>query len=136
MNPAVKRFARKYGPIADAISRLDIAQVDREAVADAITDAIAGNRHQADFHATTFRLIARDPLVPCCGYTLHETGEHVDCPEGVELRIAMHDKSQPDGRNVAWRERLPVGVRCVSCGAMEFSAEFQRNRLAREAVAS
>lgn len=130
MNPAIKRFDKRYGPIADVISRADIDQVDREAIAVAMGEALTG---QPDFRPDLFRLIAKDPLVACAGYTLRETGDHVACPHGRELRIAMHDRDAPDGRNIAWTPRLPEGIRCVSCGSMHFSAEYQRNVLAETA---
>lgn len=109
MNPAYKRFVNKWGAAADAVARLDIQQIIREEVADALTEAFRG---QADFIPDTFRLLASDPLCLCAG----DLGP---CPDGREIRIAMHLSDAPDGRSEAWASRKPL-VRCVSCGAGHF----------------
>lgn len=110
MNPALKRYRRRFGGAADALARLDLDQEDREAVAAALTEAFRG---QADFRPDLFQLTASDPLCPCAG----ALGE--PCPEGREIRIAMHLRSAPDGRSAAWSRRRPE-VRCVSCGSRHF----------------
>lgn len=115
--PAFKRFMRTYGPIADAVARLDIDQEDRERVAEALTQALDG---RPDFRPSTFRLLASDPLCPCAGprETANARGGFAGepCPHGREIRIAMHNTDAPDGRSFAWAQRRPT-VRCVSCGA-------------------
>jgi hypothetical protein len=114
MNPAMKRYMKRYAKVADAISALDLAQVDREAVADAVAAALEG---QPDFRPDLFRLTASDPLVPCAG----AHGE--PCPHGRVIRIAMHLSDAPDGRSKAWEPRAPYGkIRCVSCGSAQFLA--------------
>lgn len=111
-SPAMKRFNRKFQPIADAIAMCDLDQEDRELVADAVTEALTG---QTDFRPDLFRLLASDPLVPCAG----SGGE--PCPHGRVIRIAMHLSIAPQGRSQAWRQRAPYGhIRCISCGAAEF----------------
>lgn len=111
MNPSVKRFTRVYVPIADAIASADIGQCDRERVASAVADALAG---RADFARDAFALLASDPLVPCAG----PRGTDGPCPHGRVIRTAMHDRSAPDGRSPLWAQRAPYGeVRCVTCGA-------------------
>lgn len=116
MNPARKRFLRKFGRAADEIALLDIDQEVREDVAAAVTRGLDGT---ADFDPTVFRLLASDPLCECAGSTHPRTGEHVPCPNGVRIRIAMHLSTAPDGRSKAWRQRKPE-VRCVTCGAKQF----------------
>lgn len=106
MNPARKRFQREFGPIADALARVALDQSDRERVAEAVAGALEGRR---DFRRDLFVLLASDPLVPCAG-------NEGPCPNGYEIRIAMHDRTAEDGRSVAWRATPPT-VRCVSCGA-------------------
>ena len=113
MNPAVKRYVKKYGAMADAISRLDLEQTERELVASAIAAALDG---QPDFRRDTFELTASDPLVACSGY-----GD-TPCPNGREIRIGMHNSDEPLGRSAAWRPRKPT-VRCVSCGSKHFREE-------------
>jgi hypothetical protein len=118
-SPAIKRFNRKFLPIADAIACCDLAQTDRELVAEAVTDALIG---QVDFRADLFKALASDPLVPCAG----ANGE--PCPEGRVIRIAMHLSTGPNGRSAAWREHAPYGkIRCVSCGARQFIPEYERS---------
>jgi hypothetical protein len=108
--PAIKRFDKRYLPIADAIASVDLDQEDRELVALAVTEALKG---QPDFRADLFGLLASDPLVPCAGPEGSEDG----CPHGRIIRIGMHLRDGPDGRSYAWRRRAPYGViRCVSCG--------------------
>lgn len=109
-SPASKRFKRKYGAAADAVSRLDIDQEVREQVAGALAGAFAG---QPDFDAEIFRHIASDPLCACAGVP-----DFGPCPHGREIRVSMHLSSAPDGRSAAWAARKPL-VRCVSCGATE-----------------
>lgn len=109
-SPAAKRFNRKFLPIADAIAMCDLDQEDRELVADAVTESLIG---QIDFNADLFRLLASDPLVPCAG-----PGEGELCPDGRNIRIAMHLSTAPQGRALSWRRRAPYGeIRCVSCGS-------------------
>lgn len=117
--PAVKRFDKKFTPVADAIARLDIDQEVREQVARAVTEGFeqAGDR---DFKADLFELLASDPLVPCAGAL------GAPCPHGRELRIAMHYSEGPDGRSAAWARR-PGETRCVSCGAAEFVPGYAEN---------
>jgi hypothetical protein len=110
MNPAVKRFQKRYQPVADAIARLDIDQEDREQVADAITAALDAQQ-DPDFKADLFRLLASDPLVACAG-----PGDDRPCPHERWIRIGMHLRTAPDGRSAAWQRR-PPGMRCVTCGA-------------------
>lgn len=110
MNPAYKRFVKKYVGAADAVARLDIEQTDRELVADALTEAF---REQEDFIPDTFRLLASDPLCLCAG-----AGDE-PCPHGREIRVGMHLSSAEDGRSFAWAPRKPV-MRCVSCGSKHF----------------
>ena len=117
MNPALKRFNKRYLPIADAIAYLDLDQQDREAVAKAISESIqeADEAEHRDFKPDLFVLLASDPLVDCAGHH----GE--PCPHGRVIRIAMHNRDDPDGRSAAWRQHAPYGsIRCVSCGAAEF----------------
>ena len=103
---------QRFVAIADAIASVDIAQTERELVADAVTEALKGS---PDFRPDIFRLLATDPLVPCAG----AHGE--PCPEGRVIRIAMHLSTAPNGRSAAWREQAPYGqIRCISCGAKEF----------------
>lgn len=125
-----KRFCRNYQPIADAISRAEIGQVEREALAESVADAIDGIVHdtshgrpaiaknETGWSRSLFAGIARDPMVPCPGYHLDD-GSEVRCPHGREIRIAMHLSSAPDGRSAAWSPTMPE-MRCVSCGAREF----------------
>lgn len=136
-------FKKNYQPIADAIARLDIAQVDREAVAEAVADGLEAapgysgkGNPKTHWARDLFVLLASDPLVSCCGYDRHDTGEHVDCPESVEIRIGMHLSSAPDGRSAAWEPRRPEAHRCVSCGAMQFIPGYQESVLAREQEAA
>lgn len=128
MNPAEKRFLKKYGAVADAVSRLDVPQTTREEIAAKLTEAFESVGDH-DFKPSTFRLIASDPLCACVGYTHRETGELVPCPEAREIRIGMHLSSAPDGRSAAWRPEKPTAIRCVECGAMEFAPGFQESRL-------
>jgi hypothetical protein len=106
-SPAQRRFDRDYLPIADAISRADIGQVNRERVAAAVTAALTG---RPDFKADLFRHLASDPYVTCAG--------NLDgpCPHGREIRIPMHLSTAPDGRGFMWQETLPTEVRCATCG--------------------
>jgi hypothetical protein len=116
VNPAAKRFARDYEPIADAIARLDLDQEDREAVATAVADALretARARKVDHYRRDVFWLLAADPLVPCVG----ALGK--PCPHEREIRIAMHLRDAPDGRSKAWTQRRPT-VRCVPCGGEHF----------------
>lgn len=109
-----KRFIRNYQPTADAISRLDIAQVDREAVAAAVADGIDSVvKKLPGWNRDLFVGIASDPLCKCAG----ANGE--PCPHGREIRIAMHLRGAPNGRSFAWAPRKPE-MRCISCGAKEF----------------
>lgn len=136
-----KRFERNYRPIADAISRADISQIEREALAEAMADALDGiandkshgraaaARIETGWNRATFASIARDPMVDCAGYTLRATGEHVPCPEGRSMRLGWHDSSQPNGRNIMWQDRLPTGHRCISCGAREFIPGHQQEAI-------
>lgn len=111
MEPALKRFNRSYKPIADAIASVDLGQVDREAIARSVGDALEG---QPDFRHDLFVLLASDPLVPCAGHHGNP------CPHGRVIRQAMHNSSAPDGRSAIWAERAPYGrIRCVSCGAAD-----------------
>lgn len=110
MEPHLKRFYEKYGPIQDAIAKLDIDQEVREHVADALAEAIGLNRKLTDFKPELFRLLASDPLCLCAG-----DGES-ECPDQTYIRIAMHLSEAPDGRSEAWAEFKPK-VQCVSCGA-------------------
>lgn len=114
-SPAYKRHLKKYGPVAAAISRLEVPQVTREQIAHDIRAAF-DEVGDPDFrsHADTFELVASDPLVACAGY-----GDN-PCPEGREIRIAMHLSEAPDGRAKSWRATKPTGIRCVSCGSREF----------------
>lgn len=57
MNPAAKRFQKTYGPIADAVSSVDIGQTNREAVALALANALDG---RPDFRRDAFLVIASD----------------------------------------------------------------------------
>lgn len=128
MTIAEKKFKQRYEPIADVISRADIAQVDREKLATAMGDAlraIARGRGDTDFLHDAFVLIASDPLVKCAGYDDPEGAGHVDCPDDIEIRVGMHLSSAPDGRSQAWRPRLPVR-RCARCGAVQFMKLPQR----------
>lgn len=121
MNPALKRFNRRYLPAADAISSAAIDQACREVVAEAVADALDG---QPDFKRDLFALLAADPLVPCAG----SHGE--PCPDGRVLRIRSrrwHVEFDEEGRAVeSTRVRIPFdpawveNVRCVTCGAREF----------------
>jgi hypothetical protein len=108
--PAVKRFQKHYGKVADAIALLDLDQVEREHVAEAVAAALDG---APDFKRDLFVLLASDPLVRCAG-----PGDDEPCPHGRVIRIAMHLKDAPDGRSAAWAPRPPT-VRCVTCGARE-----------------
>ena len=110
MKPEMRRFDKKFRAAADAISRLDIEQEDRELIADALTAALRG---QPDFKAELFQLLASDPICYCVGV------DDQPCPDRREIRIAMHLSSAPDGRADSWRARKPI-VRCVSCGAAQF----------------
>jgi hypothetical protein len=117
MEPSVKRFYRKFVPIADAIASLDLDQEDREMVAQAVADALDGVERQTDFHQhyDLFVLLASDPLVPCAGH------HGQPCPHGRVIRQAMHNSSAPDGHSAIWAQRAPYGqIRCISCGAAEF----------------
>lgn len=112
---AVKRFNKRYLPIANAVAGLDIDQEVREAIAEEIAEAIvaAGSRDMPDFRHDLFILLASDPLVPCAG----PRGGEGSCPHGRVIRIGMHLSSAVDGRSKAWRRRAPYGkIRCVSCG--------------------
>jgi hypothetical protein len=122
--PAIKRFNRRYLPIADAIASVNIDQEAREAVAEEVAHAItaAGARDFPDFRHDTFVLLASDPLVPCAGT------RDGPCPHGRVMRIGMHLSSAPDGRSLAWEQRAPHGrIRCVSCGAAEFIPGFSES---------
>lgn len=110
MKPHVKRYQKKYGAAADAVSRLDVDQEVREQVADALTEAFDG---QPDFLPDLFRLTASDPLCACVGT------DDGPCPDGTEIRIGMHLSSAPDGRAASWKPRKPE-VRCVPCGSRHF----------------
>lgn len=110
MNPALKRFWKEYGPVADTLASADIDQVERERMAEELADKFDG---RPGFKRDLFVLVASDPLVLCAG----AGGE--PCPEGHRIRIAMHWRGAPDGRSKAWEPQAPV-VRCVSCGAREF----------------
>lgn len=105
-SPAIKRFNRDFVPLADAISRLDIGQSNRDLVAATAADALS---HLRDFKPNLFRLLASDPLVTCAGT------DDGPCPDQTEMRVAMHLGSAPDGRAQSWQEDLPV-VRCTACG--------------------
>ncbi len=111
-SPAMTRFNKRFLPIANAIAMCDLDQEDRELVADAVTEALYAEK---DFDPDLFRLLASDPLVPCAGWKGRA------CPDGRNIRIAMHLSMAHDGRSDAWRQRAPYGrIRCVSCGAKEF----------------
>jgi hypothetical protein len=110
MKPQVKRFVAQYGPIADAIARLDIHQVIREQIADALTEALRG---RPDFNADLFWHLAADPLCECAGV------DDEPCPEGHWIRVAMHLRDAPEGRAKSWRSVKP-NVRCSSCGIRQF----------------
>jgi hypothetical protein len=111
-SPALKRFRTTFQPIADAIASVDVDQEDREAVAEAVAEALDG---RPDFRRDLFKLLASDPLVPCAGYD----GE--PCPHGRVIRQAMHLSSAPDGRSAIWKQRAPYGeIRCISCGSKQF----------------
>lgn len=114
MKPETKRFNKKYGPAADAISRLDVDQETREKVAAALAEAFDG---QPDFKRGLFEGIARDPLVACVGTP------DGPCPFDREIRIAMHLRDAPDGRSAAWQPDKPE-VRCISCGARTFIPNY------------
>lgn len=107
MEPAMKRFEKKFRAAADAISRLDVAQEDRERVAAALAEAFTG---QPDFKAQLFAHLASDPVCACAG-----PGEGEPCPHGREIRVSMHLSTAPNGRSAAWRKRKPT-VRCIECG--------------------
>lgn len=114
MNPALKRFYKRYGPVADAIAqRGDIDQLQREGIAEDVAAAYDGD---PDFNHDLFTLLASDPLVYCAGT------EYEACPNAVRIRIPMHLSSAPDGRSEAWAMRPPT-VRCVSCGSRHFRAQ-------------
>ena len=107
----LNRFRKAgYQDAADAISRLDIKQTDREAVAIALTEAFRG---KPNFMPDLFRHIASDPLVMCAG------SDYGPCPDATEIRIAMHYSEGPLGRSDAWRQKKPE-TRCVPCGAKQF----------------
>lgn len=131
MTPAAKRFARKYQPVADAISRLDVAQADREAVATAVADAYDSmDRDAPDFRRDLFWLLAADPMVPCAGPNADDGAEA--CPHGREIRLRWHWSGNPDGtgRSEEWRPRRPTGVRCVTCGAEVFVPGYPKGEAA------
>jgi len=107
----MKRYEAKYGAAANAVARLDVDQLTREKVADALAEAFDGQR---DFRADLFRLTASDPLVDCAGPDPAEFAE--PCPHKRVIRIGMHLRDAPDGRSAAWRMEPPT-VRCVSCGS-------------------
>lgn len=110
MTPAVKRFMREYGPIADAVASAPVEQTARETVAEWLRAALLGRR---DFNPDLFRALATDPLVDCAG----PRGEPLArCPHDRRIRIAMHDSGADDGRAQTWAMHPPE-VRCVSCGA-------------------
>lgn len=113
-SPAMKRFDKRYLPIANAIASVDIDQVDRETIAHEVAMALSSdNRTYPDFKFDTFVLLASDPLVPCAG----PEGTDEGCPHDRHIRIGMHLSDAPDGRSYAWRRRAPYGqIRCVSCG--------------------
>lgn len=111
MSPAAKRFAKAFGPIADAIAVVDIDQEDREAIARSVARALEG---RPDFKLELFILLASDPLVDCAG-----PAPRRGCPHGRQIRVPMHDSSAENGRSQAWQRRLPE-VRCVSCGAERY----------------
>jgi hypothetical protein len=110
VNPALKRFTRDFGPLADAIARVDIGQTNRDLVAAAATDALT---HMPNFKPALFRLLASDPLVPCAGT------DDGPCADGLEIRVGMHLNTAPDGRAQSWQEELPV-VRCLACVIANF----------------
>lgn len=110
MNPAAKRFAKTFEPIADAVAKLDIDQEVREEVAEALAEALDG---RPDFRRDLFTLIASDPLCPCVGH-----GDE-PCPDGTLIRVAMHYSGADDGRSAAWERRRPA-VRCIGCGSAHF----------------
>jgi hypothetical protein len=114
-------FHKRYQPIYDAVASADIDQEDREQIAVLIASNLREARAE-DFgsdQSSLFVLLASDPLVPCAGHH----GE--PCPHGRVIRLAMHNRDEPDGRSAAWRERAPYGeIRCVSCGAREFIPQY------------
>ena len=112
MNPAVKRFNKEYLPQADAISRMDVPQAEREKIAADIAASLRGKR---DFREDLFLRLAGDPLVKCAGY------DDTPCPHGREIRV--HRESFTGPRSGA--------VRCVSCGAMQFIPQYRKNVEAR-----
>lgn len=114
MNPALKRFHKQFGAMADTIATADVHQVERERMAEELANDLNG---KPDFKRDLFVLLASDPLVPCAGI-----GDE-PCPHGRKIRIPMHLSSAPDGRSKAWSARRPT-VRCISCG----SAHFRENR--------
>ena len=117
-SPSMKRFNKRYLPIADAIASVNIDQEEREAVAQEVAHAIekAGSRDFPDFRPDLFVLLASDPLVPCAG----PPGSV--CPHGRMMRMRFHNSASPDGRSLLWQRRAPYGkIRCVSCGGPQFS---------------
>lgn len=116
MNPAIKRFEKRFAGLADVVAKSGVDQLQREALADAMTEVLRG---QPDFRPDLFRMLASDPLCECEGFTDRDTRETVPCPDGRWIRIAMHLRDAPDGRSAVWQIDKPK-VRCVSCGAKEF----------------
>jgi hypothetical protein len=100
--------------VYDTVARLDIDQLLREEIAEALTEALAG---RPDFKPELFRALASDPLSRCAGPEAEAFA--APCPHGREIRTGMHLSSAPDGRAGSWQMYKPV-VRCVSCGASVF----------------
>ncbi len=107
-SPALKRFNKEYLSQADAISRMDVPQAEREKIAADIAASLVGKR---DFREDLFLRLAKDPLVMCAGY------EDTPCPHGREIRI--HRES--------FTGDTAGKVRCVSCGAMQFIPQYRAN---------
>ncbi len=138
MQPEMKRFARRFEPIADVISRAEIGQVEREALADAMADALEGVARDArvdGFNRDLFWLLAADPSVPCAGPRLDGSEP---CPDGRVIRLHYHWKDNPDGtgRSAVWTAHRPTGVRCVTCGARVFSPGYEEAYQARGGAAA
>jgi hypothetical protein len=106
VNPATKRFDKRYSPIYDTIAQLDIAQSERETIAEALGDALVG---QPDFRRDIFVLMAKDPLGPCAGPGDEPYSQ--PCLHGRMMRT-YHSQVHPDCRRpLRW---------CISCGAHRF----------------
>lgn len=129
MKPEIKRFERAYRPIHEAIATLDVTQGAREAVAEAVADAIEaarladrGGPHR-DYIDHLFRHWAKSPLVPCAGPG--DEAYSQPCPDGRMMR-AYREMVGPD-------EGLPV-LRCVNCGTAVFVPGY-REKTGRGAAA-